>query len=154
LCNPSNLNTIHFLAGRVCWKKEQNFKRYSQFHTRKFWITAELVGESSINRKSGFLTRNLIFFLWVVAWKVSFLLVPQNVRVPYKDTSALPKKIKLGSKIVDCIFRGYALNSSAYNFLVCKSEIPNIYVNMIIESRDDVFFENVFLYERKEDKIS
>ena len=56
----------------------------------------------------------------------------------------LPMKTKLGSKMVDCIFIGYALNNSTYSFLVYKSEIPDIHVNMIIESRDDVFFENVF----------
>ena len=28
------------------------------------------------------------------------------------------------------------------------------YVNMIIKSKDDVFFEDIFLYKRKEDKIS
>jgi len=31
------------------------------------------------------------------------------------------------------------LNSSAYRFLVHKSEIPDIHVNMIIECRDVVF---------------
>jgi len=40
---------------------------------------------------------------------------------------------------MDYIFIGYAMNSSAYRFLVHKSEIPDIHVNMIIESRD-VFF--------------
>ena len=51
-----------------------------------------------------------------------------------------------------CVFIGYALNSSAYRYLVHKSEIPNIHVNMIIESRDDAFFEDIFSYKRKEDK--
>ena len=32
---------------------------------------------------------------------------------------------------MDCIFIVYALNSSAYRFLVHKSEIPDIHVNMI-----------------------
>ena len=54
---------------------------------------------------------------------------------------------------MDCIFIGYALNNSAYRFLVYKSEIPDIHVNMIIESRD-VFFEDIFPYKREEDKIS
>ena len=54
--------------------------------------------------------------------------------------------------MVDCIFIGYALNNSTYSFLVYKSEIPNIHVNMIIESRDDVFFENIFSYKQKKHK--
>ena len=55
---------------------------------------------------------------------------------------------------MDCIFIGYALNSSAYNFLVHKSEIPEIHINMIIESRGAVFFEDIFPYKRETDKIS
>jgi len=66
----------------------------------------------------------------------------------------LPKKIKLGSKMVDCISIDYALNSSTYNFLVHKSEILDIHVNMIIESRDGVFFEDVFLYKWEENNAS
>ena len=55
---------------------------------------------------------------------------------------------------MDCIFIGYALNSSTYRFLVHKSEIPDIHINMIIESRDAVFFEDIFSYKQKEDKNS
>ena len=55
---------------------------------------------------------------------------------------------------MDCIFIGSALNSSAYRFLIHKSEIPDIHVNMIIESRDAVFFEDIFSYKRKTDKTS
>ena len=61
-----------------------------------------------------------------------------------KVLAPLPKKTKLGAKTMDCIFISYALNSSAYKFLVHKSEIPDISVNMIIESRDAVFFEDIF----------
>jgi len=61
----------------------------------------------------------------------------------------LPKKIKLDKKIMECIFMGYALDSSAYRFLVHKSEISDIHVNIIIESRDVVFFEDVLSYKRK-----
>ena len=57
-----------------------------------------------------------------------------------------PKKVKVGPKTIDCVFIGYAQNSNAYHFLVHKSEIPDIHVNMIIESRDASFFENIFLY--------
>ena len=57
-----------------------------------------------------------------------------------------PKKVKVGPKTVDCVFIGYAQNSNAYRFLVHKSEIPDIHVNTIIESRDASFFENIFSY--------
>jgi hypothetical protein len=48
----------------------------------------------------------------------------------------IPKKIKIGPKIVDCVFIGYAHNSSAYRFLIQKSDIPDMHVNTIIESKN------------------
>lgn len=54
------------------------------------------------------------------------------------------KKIKIGPKTVDCAFVGYSLNSTTYRFLVFNSEVPEISNNTIIESRDAVFFENIF----------
>ena len=71
-----------------------------------------------------------------------------------KVLAPLPKKTKLGAKIMDYIFIGYALNSSAYRFLVHKSEIPDIHVNMIIKSRDVMFFVDIFPYKQEEDKTS
>ena len=56
----------------------------------------------------------------------------------------IPKRIKIGPKTIDCIFIGYAINSSAYRFLVHKYDIPDIYVNIIIESRNASLFENIF----------
>ena len=56
----------------------------------------------------------------------------------------IPKRIKIGPKTIDCIFIGYAINSSAYRFLVHKYDIPDIHVNTIIESRNASFFENIF----------
>ena len=55
-----------------------------------------------------------------------------------------PKKLKIGSKTVDFIFIGYAQNSSAYRFLVYKSEILYIHKNTIMESRNASFFEHIF----------
>jgi len=52
--------------------------------------------------------------------------------------------------MADCIFIGYILNISAYSFLVYKSKIPDIHVNMIIESGDVMFFEDVFPYKLEE----
>ena len=55
------------------------------------------------------------------------------------------KKCKLGPKIVDCVFLGYAQRSIAYRFLVVKSEIPDVHVDSIMESRDATFFRIFFL---------
>ena len=71
-----------------------------------------------------------------------------------KVLAPLPKKTKLGTKIMDCVFIGHALNNSAYRFLVYKSEMLDIHVSMIIESRDTVFFEIIFSYKQEEDKTS
>ncbi|KAH9736282.1 hypothetical protein KPL71_018042 [Citrus sinensis] len=57
----------------------------------------------------------------------------------------LNKKVKIGPKTVDCIFIGYAQNSSAYRFLVHESKISDVHKNTIIESRNASFFEHVFL---------
>ncbi|KAK4370603.1 hypothetical protein RND71_010078 [Anisodus tanguticus] len=51
-----------------------------------------------------------------------------------------PKQVKIGPKTVDCIFIGYANNSSAYHFLVYKSEIPDIHESTIMESRNVELF--------------
>ena len=51
-----------------------------------------------------------------------------------------PKRIKIGPKTIDCVFIGYANNSSAYRFLVHKSDIPDVNVNTVIESRNASFF--------------
>ena len=45
---------------------------------------------------------------------------------------------------MDCVFLGYAQRSIAYRFLVVKSEIPDVHVDSIMESRDAIFFENIF----------
>ena len=55
-----------------------------------------------------------------------------------------PKKMRIGPKTVDCIFIGYAQNSSAYRFLVHESKNPEIHKNTIMESRNASFFEDVF----------
>lgn len=66
----------------------------------------------------------------------------------------IPKKVKIGLKTIDCIFIGYAHNSSAYRFLVHESKIPDIHKNMIMESRNVSFFEHVFPYKSKEEASS
>ena len=44
-------------------------------------------------------------------------------------------------------FIGYATNSSAYRFLVHKSDISDIHNNTIIESRNASFLEDIFPYK-------
>ncbi|WVZ85747.1 hypothetical protein U9M48_032635 [Paspalum notatum var. saurae] len=61
-----------------------------------------------------------------------------------KVNVSINKKRKLGPKTVDCIFLGYAHQSIAYRFLVVKSDVPDMYVDTIMESRDATFFENIF----------
>lgn len=56
----------------------------------------------------------------------------------------IPKKRKFGPKTVDYIFLGYAQRSVGYRFLVVKSEVPDMHVDTIMESRDATFFENTF----------
>jgi hypothetical protein len=55
------------------------------------------------------------------------------------------KKRKLGPKTVDCVFLGYAHYSTAYRFLVIKSEITNVHIDTFLESHDVTFFKNIFL---------
>ena len=52
--------------------------------------------------------------------------------------------MKIGPETIDCIFMGYAHNSVAYRFLVYESNIPDIHKNMIMESRNSSFFDDVF----------
>jgi hypothetical protein len=54
------------------------------------------------------------------------------------------KKRKLGPKIVDCVFLGYAHHSTAYRFLVIESKIHDVHIDTFLESRDVTFFENIF----------
>ncbi|GJV90924.1 retrotransposon protein, putative, ty1-copia subclass [Tanacetum coccineum] len=55
-----------------------------------------------------------------------------------------PKAQKIGPKSMDCIFIGYAKNSSAYRFIVHDSKNPDIQKNTVMESRNASFFENIF----------
>ncbi|WVZ50235.1 hypothetical protein U9M48_001509, partial [Paspalum notatum var. saurae] len=61
-----------------------------------------------------------------------------------KVNVSINKKRKLGTKTVDCVFLGYAHQSIAYRFLVVKSDVPDMYDDTIMESRDATFFENIF----------
>ena len=54
------------------------------------------------------------------------------------------KKWKLGPKTIDCVFLGYAIHSVGYRFLIVNSEVPDVNVGTIKESRYATFFENEF----------
>jgi hypothetical protein len=62
----------------------------------------------------------------------------------------LSKKRNLDPKTVDCVFLGYAHNNAAYRFLVVYSEMSEVVVNVIMESRDVAFFESIFPMRDKE----
>nr|GEV41275.1 retrotransposon protein, putative, Ty1-copia subclass [Tanacetum cinerariifolium] len=55
-----------------------------------------------------------------------------------------PKAQKIRPKYVDCIFIGYAKNSSSYRFIVHDSKNPDIQKNTVMESKNASFFENIF----------
>ncbi|KAJ9557464.1 hypothetical protein OSB04_012078 [Centaurea solstitialis] len=65
-----------------------------------------------------------------------------------------PKVQNLGPKTMDCIFIGYAQNSSAHWFLMYESKNPEIHKNTIMESRNASYFENVFPCLNKEEQVS
>ncbi|GJW81726.1 retrovirus-related pol polyprotein from transposon TNT 1-94 [Tanacetum coccineum] len=65
-----------------------------------------------------------------------------------------PKAQKIGPKSVDCIFIGYAKNSSAYRFIVHESKNPDIQKNTVMESRNASFFEHIFPCLSKETRSS
>ena len=65
-----------------------------------------------------------------------------------------PKKMKIGPKSIDSIFIGYAYKSTAYRFLVHESNILDIHKNIIMESRNASFFEDVFPCRSKEEPSS
>ena len=66
----------------------------------------------------------------------------------------IPKMIKIGPKTVNYVFIGYAQNNTAYQFLIYKSNIPNLHVNTIIETRNASFFEEIFPYKSTQESSS
>jgi len=58
------------------------------------------------------------------------------------------KKKKIGPKTVDAIFIEYALDINVNRFLVVNSKSSEI-SNTIIETRDVVYFENIFSFKSR-----
>jgi hypothetical protein len=54
------------------------------------------------------------------------------------------KKRKLAPKTVNYVFLGYAHHTVTYRFLVVKSEVPDVHIDIFLESHDVIFFENIF----------
>jgi transposase InsO family protein len=61
-----------------------------------------------------------------------------------KVNVSINKKRKLGSKTVDCVFLGYAIHSIGYRFSIINSEVSDMHVSTIMESRDAIFFRMNF----------
>ena len=61
-----------------------------------------------------------------------------------KMSVPITKKRKFGPKTVDCVFIGYVIHNIGYRFLIVKSGGPDMHVGTIMESRDAIFFENIF----------
>jgi hypothetical protein len=62
-----------------------------------------------------------------------------------KVNVSIIKKRKLGPKTIDCVFLGYAFHSVGYRFSIVKSEVADMHVGTIMESRDATFFRTYFL---------
>ena len=71
-----------------------------------------------------------------------------------KVMAPTPKKIKIGSKTVDCVFIGYAQNSSAYRFLVYKSKKSHYSQEYNYRIKKCFIFEHIFPFINKEHKLS
>jgi len=84
----------------------------------------------------------------------TFLQIPQSPYETFLTKVAIPnpKKIKIEYKTVDHVFIGYAYN--LYQFFVHKSSIKDIYLNTIMESRNAIFFEDVFLWNKVQENHS
>nr|GEY83526.1 zinc finger, CCHC-type [Tanacetum cinerariifolium] len=59
-----------------------------------------------------------------------------------------PKLKTLGGRGIECIFVGYAEHSKAFRFYVIKPN-DSVEMNLIIESRDAIFDENIFSLFRR-----
>jgi len=61
-----------------------------------------------------------------------------------------PKKVKIGPKIIDCVFDRFEYNVKHWRYWLFthKSSIENIYFNIIMESINAILFENIFLFKK------
>ncbi|XP_075640499.1 uncharacterized protein LOC142612270 [Castanea sativa] len=80
-----------------------------------------------------------------------YMLESSNV---WHVVAPIPKRIKMGPKTIDCVFISYTHSNTAYRFLIYKSEIPDLHVNTIIESKNSSFFEEIFPYKSTQESSS
>jgi hypothetical protein len=71
-----------------------------------------------------------------------------------KVNVSINKKCKLGPKIVDSVFLGYAFHSIGYRFFIINSRVPDMLVDTIMESRYATFFEDEFPMKATHDTSS
>jgi hypothetical protein len=57
-----------------------------------------------------------------------------------KGECAHNQEMSLRPKTIDCVFLGYAFHSVGYIFLIVKSEVFDMHVGTIMESRDAILF--------------
>jgi hypothetical protein len=79
-----------------------------------------------------------------VGWEKTITFILAHLGCMAKVNVPINKKCKLGPRTVYCVFLGYASCSIAYRFLVVKSEVPDVYVDTIMESCDATLFEHIF----------
>ena len=106
-----------------------------------FWGEAILTANYILNRVPSKRSRQSPYELWFKRKPSLDHLRVWGCRAVVRLTE--PKRKTLGDKGVECIFIGYAHNSTAYRFFVIE---PNhaISVNTVIESRDAIFDETRF----------
>ncbi|XP_073152463.1 uncharacterized protein [Henckelia pumila] len=140
----------------VCADKEL-FSKYTPISGRELYMgknaTSKIIGLGKVVIKmtSG-KELTLIDVLHVPDIRKNLVSGSRLVKAGFRIVFEAGKVIE--PKTVDCIFIGYANNSSAYRFLVHKSVIPDIHENTIIESRNAAFFENVFPYKEGKENSS
>jgi hypothetical protein len=79
-----------------------------------------------------------------VGWEKTITFILAHLGCMEKVNVPINKKHKLGPRTMDYVFLEYASCSIAYRFLVVKSEVSDVYVDTIMESRDATFFEHIF----------
>jgi hypothetical protein len=72
-------------------------------------------------------------------WEKTFTILFVHMGLFGQGNVPINKKRKLGPKIVDCSFLGYAYHSIAYGFLVIKLEVSDVHVDTFLESCDVTF---------------
>ena len=97
---------------------------------QNLWGEAILTTNQILNRVSHSKTNVIQYEKW--KGRKSYLKYFKVWGCLAKGQVPIPKRVKIGSKTVDCVLIGYATNSKACRFLVHKFEHPNIHENVII----------------------